>query len=120
MVNVQISFGASVISLCFTKAHFWKSYGTELILDPGANNSLLLLVPHPIFHHPANNAMMDRQPLFFPLSMVGRKEYNLMGRDAERANNVHMEFLSDITGQNTRAISSINVISNLILMVQLS
>ena len=106
-------------SLCFTKTHFWKTYCTESILGPRANNSLLLLVLHPIFHHLANNAMMDRQPLFFPLSMVGRQECNLMGRDAERANNVQMEFLSDITGQNTRAISSINVISNLILMVQL-
>ena len=45
-----------------------------------------------------------------------------MGRGGERANNVEIEFLSDITGQNTKAISSINAISNLkkglLLMVQ--
>ena len=54
--------------------------------------------------------------------MVGRQEGNLMERGGERANNVKIEFLSDITGQNTKAISSINAISNLkkglLLMVQ--
>ena len=91
------------------------------LLGPGANSSLLLLVPHPIRHH-LTNATMDRQPLFFSSSMVGRQEGNLMERGGERANNVKIEFLSDITGQNTKAISSINAISNLkkglLLMVQ--
>ena len=120
-VNVQIYFGASVRA----QSVFHKNTFLEFIwhrVDSWSQGQQLSppACPSSDLPPPGQQCNDGQAASFFPLSMVGRQECNLMGRDAERANIVQMEFLSDITGQNTRAISSINVTSNLILMVQLS